>query len=159
MPNVDITSLFAVVGITGITGWVAAFFSLRKDERATQIEQIIKERTKWRDDMRLLAKDIVLTHSDKKDSVLREATGHRSRLTTFLDPKCNHDNKILKEFDLLFNDENVSTQKFTKLIAILLKHDWEWAKWDCAPIYIKPFIRYTKRQRAWRSNDFRNIDG
>ena len=158
--NIDITSLLAGVSITAFTGWFGSFFALRKDERAVQIDQITKERTKWRDDMRSLTEQIVLTYFVNKNAPSPDkVAAHRSRLATSLNPKCTHDNKLLEHFDLLFTSGATDIDVFTERVALLLKHDWERVKWECTPIYIKPFIRFSARQRAWRSNEFRNIKG
>lgn len=156
--NIDIASLFAGVSITAITGWLGSFLALRKDERAVQIDQITRERTKWRDNMRSLTEEIVLTYyANKETPVPGKVAAHRSRLATSLNPKCEHDNKLLEQYDLLFSSGEAGIEAFTKRVALLLKHDWERVKWDCTPIYIKPFIRYRAKQREWRSNEFRNI--
>jgi hypothetical protein len=44
-------------------------------------------------------------------------------------------------------------------IALLLKHDWERVKWECTPLYVKPFKYFTKKQREWRQRNYREIDG
>ncbi|WP_413283910.1 hypothetical protein [Vibrio sp. MA40-2] len=48
----DIASLFIGILLTTVTGWLGAFFALRKDEKSVHIEQITKERAKWRTEMR-----------------------------------------------------------------------------------------------------------
>lgn len=157
--NIDITSLFAGISITALTGWLGSFFALRKDERAVQVEQITRERTKWRDNMRRLTEEIVLTYFENMEvPTLSKIAAHRSRLVTSLNPHCKHDNKLLEHFNSLFSLGKTDIEVFTKRVALLLKHDWERVKWDCTPIYIKPFMRFTAKQREWRSQKFRNIN-
>ena len=127
--NIDITSLLAGVSITALTGWLASFLALRKDERAVQIDQVTKERTKWRNNMRNLTEEIVLTYfSNKETSVPNKVAAHRSKLTTSLNPMCEHDNNILAHFDLLFSSGGTDIDVFTKRVSLLLKHDWERVK-------------------------------
>lgn|GEM_PF-5210381 len=67
-----------------------------------------------------------------------------------------HDAAILNHFDQLFSQENSDLALFTRRIALLLKHDWERVKWECMPLYLKPFFRFTLHQRAWRSMKYRD---
>lgn len=156
--NLDITSLLAGISITAIAGWVGSFFSLRKDERAIQMEQITKERTKWRDNMRKLTEEIVATYYAHKQSPMEEkAATCRSRLVTALNPKDVHDKELLLHFDVLFNGKLSNIEVFTDRVALLLKHDWERVKWECTPIYLKPFLFFEKRHQDWRSDEYRKI--
>jgi hypothetical protein len=150
--DLDLTSLFAGVGFTAVAGWIGSFFALRKDERATQVEQITKERTKWREGIRHLSEDIAASYiSNKQNGQSGKLAIDRARLVVSLNPKDTHDNEILQHYDSLFKGEKDDFSVFVTRIALLLKHDWERVKWECTPIYIKPFIRYSARQRAWRS--------
>jgi hypothetical protein len=137
-------------------GWIGSFLAFRKDERALQVEQITKERTKWREGMRALCEDIVDAHimvSKEKIAV------NRSRLVTSLNPKDTYDAEIVAHYDALFDGSNVDIDRFTSRIAILLKHDWERVKWECMPLYLKAFKRWTRPQRAWRKKDYRRVVG
>jgi len=46
---------------------------------------------------------------------------------------------------------------FSNAMSFLLKHDWDRVKWECMPIYVKPFKRFTKKQTEWRSSNFRPL--
>jgi len=138
--NFDLTSLLAGISFTAIAGWLGSFFALRKDERAVQVDQITKERTKWRDNMRKLTEDIVLAYYFEHNvtPVPRQISVLRARLTTSINLKDDeHDKAILAHFDDLFAAKSTDIDTFTKRIALLLKHDWERVKWDCTPIYVK----------------------
>jgi hypothetical protein len=157
--NIDFTSLLAGISITALAGWLGSFFALRKDERSVQIEQVTKERTKWRDNIRKLTEEIVviyITQNEKKTP--DKVASCRCKLATALNPKDDHDNEILSHFDDLFAGKANNIDLFTRRIALLLKHDWERVKWDCTPIYIKPFIRCCSKQNEWRSNDYRKVE-
>ncbi|MDD2364949.1 MAG: hypothetical protein PHN84_02165 [Desulfuromonadaceae bacterium] len=143
--------------MTAITGWLGSLLAFRKEERAVQIEQITKERTKWRDNMRKLTEEIVLEYfANNQSPEIGKIAAYRSRLVTALNPMSEQDARILIHFDELFSGQATDIDIFTRRIAILLKHDWERVKWECTPLYIKPFIRFTEKQRNWRRNDYRN---
>ena len=157
--NIDITSLLAGISLTSITGWLASFFALRKDEKTVHIEQITKERSKWRDNMRKLTDEICVHFSTNHEQFSPEKTSSlRARLATSLNPKCAQDNKILQQFEKLSAKNKDDIIIFEKQMSLLLKHDWERVKWECTAIYIKPFVRFTKKQRLWRSSDYREIE-
>lgn len=152
-------ALLAGAAVATLAGWLGAFFALRKDERDVQIRQITEERTKWRDAMRSLTQEIVRLYSERTASTSSVSIPEaRSKLVTNLNPKCSDDNnKIIEHFDNLFSRLVSDIDQFTKRMALLLKHDWERCKWECTPVYIKPFIRFTKKQREWRSQCYRTV--
>lgn len=156
---IELDAALSWLGAALAGGWIASFFALRKDERAIQIRQITEERAKWRNQMRELAGEIAVAWIEQQKSPNHAAVeGLRARLATSINPKDDvHDLAILKHFDGLFFGESSDIAIFSKRIALLLKHDWERVKWDCAPLYAKPLIRFTPRQRAWRRSTYRNI--
>jgi len=142
--------------VTG--GWFASWLALRKDERAVQIEQITKERAKWRGSMRSLAETIasVWVEQQKTPDPARVAA-LRAMLATSINPKdFMHDKEILEQFDELFAGKSNDLPLLSHRFALLLKHDWERVKWECTPLYIKPFVRFTERQRSWRRASYRD---
>ncbi len=159
--TIDIPSLLAGVSLTAIGGWIASFVALRKDERAVQLEQVTKERTKWRNNMRELCEEIAALHVENKASpVPAKVAALRARLATSINPKDKTDDEpILAHYDRLFSGESNDFKLFTRRIALLLKHDWERVKWECMPLYVKPFKRFTKKQCEWRKRNYREVDG
>ncbi|MDC5806204.1 hypothetical protein OPW36_13025 [Vibrio europaeus] len=151
--NIDFASLLAGVSITAIGGWFASFLALRKEERAVHLEQITKERTKWRQDMRLLTQEVVELFSNDTVPVNDKKQKFRAKLATSINPNCDYDKHLLALFDQL--SHKGSMDEFTNAMSFLLKHDWERVKWECMPIYLKPFKRYTQNQKEWRATDFR----
>lgn len=158
--DLDLTSLLAGISFTAVAGWIGSFFALRKEERATQVEQVTKERTKWREGIRRLLEEIAATYiSSKQNGHPEKVAINRAKLVASLNPKDTHDNEILKHYDALFKGETDNFNVFVTRIALLLKHDWERVKWECTPIYSKPFVRYSARQRAWRAPEYRKPEG
>lgn len=157
--NIDFTSLFAGISLTAVAGWVSSFIALRKDERAVEIEQITKERTKWRDNMRKLTEEIVSTYYDNDQQAdPKKVAIIRARLATSLNPKCEHDKDIVQHFDDLFSSSKKDIDVFVRRIAMLLKHDWERVKWDCLPIYMKLWdCLACGKRRAWRVDSYRDV--
>lgn len=157
--TLDIPSLLAGISLPVIAGWMASFISLRNAERAIEIEQVTKERAKWRNNMREIAKEIAEAYfENSKSSVPGKVAGLRGKLATSINPKDDEDdNRILSHFDELFSGNRSDLDVFSKRIALLLKHDWERVKWDCKPIYAKAFTRFTKKQRLWRSKNYRHV--
>ncbi len=158
--SLDLTSLLAGVSLTAIGGWIASFIAFRNDERAVQLEQVTKERTKWRDNMRKLCEEIASAHVENKaNPIPAKVASLRARLATSINPKDKiHDGAILAHYDRLFSDESDDLEAFTHRIALLLKHDWERVKWECSPLYIKPFKRFSKKQREWRQESYREVE-
>jgi predicted glycoside hydrolase/deacetylase ChbG (UPF0249 family) len=153
--TIDFTSLLAGISVTALTGWLGSILAFRKEERSVQIEQITKERTKWRDNIRKLTEEIVLEYfSQEETHKTGNVAAFRSKLATMLNPKSCDDNKLLIHFDELFSGQSTDIENFTRRIALILKYDWERVKWECTPLYIKPFIRYTKKQREWREVNY-----
>ncbi len=158
--DIDLTSLLAGVSLTAVGGWIASFIAFRKDERAVQLEQVTKERTKWRDNMRKLCEEVAIAHVESKASAIpAKVASLRARLATSINPRDKtHDGAILAHYDRLFSGESDDLNLFTHRIALLLKHDWERVKWECTPLYIKPFKRFSKRQHEWRQENYCEVE-
>jgi hypothetical protein len=142
---------FSGFSLVVLGGWIGSFLSVRKDERAIQIEQITEERTRWREKIRQLCDNIVKDLSGQRNQ--SEGQINRSKLVTSLNPKDPDDNEILVHYDALYSGDGTNLALFTKRIALLLKHDWERVKYECTPFYCKPFTN-----RAWRHKGFRKVD-
>jgi len=159
--NLDIepASILAGVSLAVIGGWIASLLAFRKDERAVQLEQITKERAKWRDSMRELSEEIAAVLAEEigtRDTI--KVASMRARLATSISPKDSFDREILAHYDDLFSGESGDLKLFVRRISLLLKHDWERVKWECMPLYLKPFLRYTPKQREWRGKYYRDVN-
>lgn len=139
-------------------GWFSSWLALRKDERSVHLEQVTKERAKWRDSMRELARAIASAwevHQTTPDPP--KVASLRAWLATSINPKDDrHDKELLEHFDNLFSDKSTDLPLFVQRLALLLKHDWERVKWECTPLYQKPFVRFAKKQRSWREAGYRD---
>ncbi len=157
--TIDLTSLLAGFSLPLLANWIASFFALRRQERTIEIEQITKERAKWRKRMRKLTKDIACAYFDNKiEAIPGKIAGLRAQLATSINPVDDQDDrKILEHFDDLFSGNKSDLNIFSKRISLLLKHDWERVKWECKPIYVKCFTRYSSKQRKWRHMDYRLV--
>lgn len=105
-----------------------AIASLRTNTRNIRIENITKERAKWRDKIREIALAV------QKDAVRRDPTAleeHHLEFSLNLNPTDPEDRAILELIHRLKSkaDEG-SLIEFANRIALLLKHDWERAKWE-----------------------------
>ena len=155
-----LSSLFAGVSLAVVAGWITSFLFLRKDERAVQLDQVTKERTKWRENMRKATEDMALIYFENKASPTPgKVAALRARFATSINLKDDEDDKqILIHFDELFTGSRSDLDLFSRRIALLLKHDWERVKWECTPIYLKLFTRLSKKQRQWRQSTYRKVD-
>jgi len=153
--EIDFASLVTGAGFTAVAGWLASFLALRKDEKSVQITQITQERTKWRTAIRELTQNIIIAFSGENEPSIEQKARLRAALATSLNPKSKWDNQILSEYGSLVHGGDMV--RFTLAISLLLKHDWERVKWECMPVYKKPFNYLKKENRAWRREDFRAL--
>lgn len=122
--SIEIILTSAVVAAL-VTGW----FNSRISDKAIQVKQITEERTKWRERIRGFLEDII-TASKNSDST--ELQGLRLRLSSRLNPLDEHDNQILECLKKLREkpDDQDVLEEFSARITLLLKHDWDRAKWE-----------------------------
>jgi hypothetical protein len=160
MTPIDLLSTTVVAA--SVSGIVAAVMSgvvsIFTSERRIAAENVIQERMKWREKIRDLALDVFKAIiSDQADpNKLREL---RAQLTLRLNPHDPADQQIL---ELVRRGSANDADEFTERVALLLKHDWERAKFEsslrrracedepdraCLKKYGKPHS-YTKR-RWW----------
>jgi hypothetical protein len=131
-----------------IGGLIAGFISLRNSERKIQIENITQERAKWREKIRLRSIDI--HRASMTDNVIKIAE-LRLELALNFNPFDERDNQILLIIEKLKKSENREEKlcEFSDRIALLLKHDWERAKYEAT----KPWFHFFRWQTP---NDVKN---
>jgi len=107
---------------------VSNLFAEHISKRAIQIENITKERAKWRDKVRELALAMHKAATANDRAVLKEL---RLALSLNLNPMEMEDSSILDAVDRMSKseelDENVLNE-FSDRVALLLKFDWDRAK-------------------------------
>ena len=123
-----------------VTGVITGLFAAQVANRKIEIENITQERAKWREIIRINSEAISKAALNKN---LHELIILRSKFRVLLNPKDELDqgiincisniyNKLKKNDDCLTEEENFSQQ-----VAALLKHDWERAKCEAKPWYVK----------------------
>jgi hypothetical protein len=111
---------------------VSGFVSRRNTDRTIQIENITKERAKWRDKIRTMAAEVRQAAAVKDASKL---AGLRLDFSLSLNPFDKEDQEILNVISRLSQSEHSdqSVQDFFDRVALLLKHDWDRAKCEAKP--------------------------
>jgi hypothetical protein len=119
---------------TVLAGLVAALVSLRTSERAIKIENVTKERAKWREKVREKALDL---HRACVKSDRERVSELHLEFSLILNPDDPEDREILLVLDAVAESAPDST-KLKELgvrLALLLKHDWERAKIEAEPFW------------------------
>lgn len=119
-----------------VAGLVAALISLRTSERRLQIENITKERAKWRKAMRDLADAIIKSATAKDSSQVHSLSG---QLSLNLNPFDDEDTQLIRVARSLEGKDDISEsiQEFVDRMSILLKHDWDRAKREAKPWFFR----------------------
>jgi hypothetical protein len=110
-----------------IAALVSALISLLNSERQIAAQNVIQERKEWRNKIRLLAsavhKALVPEVQAAKLNVLR------AKLSLLINPHDAMDEEILQ---IVAAGDAARADEFTLRIALLLKHDWERAKYEAS---------------------------
>lgn len=125
----DITTLLTSSVLAGL---IAALVSLRASERKISIENITQERAKWRTAMRELTDSIAKAVIAKDTENLRAL---RIQLALDLNPLDSEDHDILTTVEKLIQSIEAEEllSELTERMSLLLKHDWERAKFEAKP--------------------------
>lgn len=118
-----------IAGFAALAGAIiGAATSLRTNTRNIKIENITRERAKWRDRVREMA---LAVHQAAVKSNAVALEEHHLQFSLVLNPLDSEDCAILDLIQQLKSraDESRLTE-FADRIALLLKHDWERAKWE-----------------------------
>src|ERR1035438_9215345 len=129
-----------------VAALVGGFVSRRNIDRTIQIENITRERAKWRNKIRTMATE-VRQAAAAKDSLKLE--GLRLDFSLNLNPLDNEDQEILGVISRLSQSEHSDqrVQEFFDRLALLLKHDWDRAKCEAKPwSYLRSARRHTYEQ-------------
>jgi len=121
--------------VTGLTGGLVASLLtlwgvlLTARWRITE-ENIIKERAKWRDAVRLLIEQSMIKND--RTELRRIAAG----LALRMNPKTHDDRELVALVYSLQHRANRKDETYQKIVALsahILKHDWTRAKWEARP--------------------------
>ena len=119
-----------------ISAVVTGFVARRNSERTIQIENITKERAKWRDKIRELAARVQKASMSKGDTTFQsELAETRLLFTLNSNPFESEDREILGVIAKLADWKDAPDKlllEFADRVALLLKHDWERAKAEAA---------------------------
>ena len=140
-----------VLTSTVIAGIVAAIVSWWIAERSILVENITKERAKWRDRIRehsAEAQTAIITSNKMELSRLR------STFRLLLNPHHDEDKSIINSIQVDKDDPEKKAEEFTRRISLLLKHDWERSKREAKPIFLKG----KKAQRTTYDNYIKDLN-
>lgn len=126
------TSFVAVLGSGVVAALVAGLVSLRISERQIAIENITKERTRWREKIRELGLEVHKCRVANDGQRLAEL---RLEMAMSLNPVDSEDQAILPLVQQASDGVHDQSEEFERRIALLLKHDWERAKWEAKPVW------------------------
>lgn len=117
-----------------IVGIIVAYISFFNAERKISIENITKERAKWREKIRQLAGEVHVAITEKDEPKLEQL---KCQFRLHLNPSDRNDTDIL-DLICLGEDKGANqTERFSICVSHLLKHDWERAKLESQPFYMR----------------------
>lgn len=120
-----------------VSAIVAGLVTLRTSERKIEIENITKERAKWREKIRENAYLVRQAATRTDTSRTERLSDLRLTFELLLNPRDPEDLGILSCIDTLKNENDESHLfEFSKRVSYLLKHDWERAKCEAKPWYM-----------------------
>lgn len=112
-----------------LAGLIAGLVAIRAGERKIQIENVTQERAKWRAKIRELSLAVHQAATTANNSRLGELVLEMSLLLNPLD----EEDKVIPDliYRLTFSAEQSDLLlEFRERIALLLKHDWQRAKYE-----------------------------
>jgi len=126
-----------------VAALVAGIVSFRSSDRKIQIENIVQERAKWREKIRvnaLLVQQAAVGH----EPIKLDALHFTFRL--LLNPHEEEDQLILLTIENLKSAGRLKLRmaEFSSRIALLLKHDWERTRHEA-----KPWFLAIRAPRRW----------
>jgi hypothetical protein len=126
--------LSAFLGSSVVVALVGGLVSLRMSERQIAIENITKERTKWRERIREKAVALHASASVSPADTARLKELH-VEVALLLNPDDDEDIEIIKCIKALTSGEFSKAEEITNRLSLLLKHDWQRAKWEAKPVW------------------------
>ena len=137
------------LALTFIAGLVAAYITFWNAERKIAIDNITKERAKWRDKIRKNALEIhkgIISADKVKLSELK------NEFRLLLNPVDDKDINILSLICIKENeDKEQQADDFSLSVSHLLKHDWERAKLESKPLFKRLKFLHSKESDTTNS--------
>jgi hypothetical protein len=109
-----------------IAAIVSGLVALLAAERRIAAENVIQERMKWRDKVRALVSEARSAMVESEATILVEL---EAQFALHLNPHDQRDQQILS---LIVPDNSDSIDELTQRVSLLLKHDWERAKYEAS---------------------------
>jgi hypothetical protein len=109
-----------------IAAIVSGLVALLTSERRIAAENVIQERMKWRNKVRELTSEVRRTFIGDDTARLTELS---AQLSLHLNPHDSGDQQILA---LIARENAGRVEELTQRVALLLKHDWERAKYEAS---------------------------
>lgn len=135
--------------LTFVAGILAAYVAFWNSERKIAIDNITKERAKWRDKIREISLDVYKAIISGNKECLTEL---QSRFRLLLNPEDEEDNRILQLISIKDEQErSEQAEMFSIRVSYLLKHDWERAKLESKPLFMRLRFLHDKETTSTNS--------
>lgn len=137
-----IQTLETLLASAVIAAIVSAAFSVLTSERSIAAENVIRERKAWRDRIRELSIQIfqAIQSADVEENQNSRLV-LRAKFGLLVNPHERMDQEIL---NLVVSDTTHQAEEFIQRVELLLKHDWERAKYEAS------LLRWLRRREPQR---------
>ena len=134
-------TLLAILGSAVVAAFVSGVVSFVVAERRIAMENVTQERAKWRKNVRRLSNEILNAAPGRSPTGPGGLQRMHWELGLFLNPHDPEDVALLRVIQHVGSETQDSTEVFWQRVRLLLKHDWERAKYEaswCRWIAAKP---------------------
>lgn len=122
--------LVALLGSAVAASLITALFTKAQSDKSAIIDNIIKERKKWRNRLRHMVSDVESCFRNKDSNGIAAI---EAKLVVLLNPYDEEDKSIIKALTKISEKwEKENLEEFMDRVAYLLKHDWERVKQESA---------------------------
>ena len=120
-----------ILGSSVVAAFVTNLFTTHVANKKIEIENITQERAKWREKIR---ENACAVSKSILESNEKELLRLRSIFRLLLNPLDEEDGNIIKAITIAPADKVKEKEaEFTERVSLLLKHDWERAKFEALP--------------------------
>lgn len=125
-----------ILGSSFLAGVVGSWMTAQIANRKIEIENITQERAKWREKIRENAIEVSKSILEGNEEELSRL---RSKFMLLLNPLDKEDNGIIASIQIANEGQDPKSieKEFTQRVSLLLKHDWERAKFEALPWHQK----------------------